>query len=143
MKNDSWLSPHIGTYFGSHAVELAGIIVHPDYQRHHLGSDLVRDFIGTEQPSHIVAYTRNPALLRAVGHASHSANVLVPSGFVIPHATLENDGHSYHMGRYAPHGLYGSFDPARREYNGTPLADQYIHLKDPTNALAISVEIGN
>jgi GNAT superfamily N-acetyltransferase len=141
MKSVLWHSPLIGVYFGSRAVELAGIIVHPDHQKQHVGRDLVRDFVVTEQPSHLVAYTRNPALLRAVGHATRSADILTPSGLVIPHATLEDDGHSYHIGRYAPHGLYGSFDPAERDYQGVPLVEQCVYLNDSTNALAVSAEV--
>jgi hypothetical protein len=134
-------------YFGKRTVELAGIIVHPELQKHHLGTQLVSEFIAEERPSGIIAYTRNPALLRAVGHACRSADVLAydnPEEVAasIPHATLEEDGHIYHMGRYAPTGLYGSFDPASRKYQNVPLDERCKPLKDPINALAIAVETG-
>ena len=134
-------------YFGKRTVELAGIIVHPELQKHHLGTQLVSEFIAEERPSGIIAYTRNPALLRAVGHACRTADVLaydnpeeVAAG--IPHATSEEDGYVYHKERYAPAGLYGSSDPASREYQGVPLDERCELLKDPVNALAIAVETG-
>lgn len=135
-----------GDYFGNQAIELAGIIVRPDLQKHHLGTQLVSEFIAEERPSRLVAYTRNPALLRAVGYACHRADVLdghtSALAATIPNATQEEDGYLYHIGRYAPSGLYGSFDPATRNYQGTPLAERCRLLKDATNALAISVETG-
>lgn len=134
-------------YFGNHAVELAGIIVRPDLQKHHLGRQLVGDFIAEERPSRLVAYTRNPALLRAVGYACRRADVLDyqdPEALAeaIPYASLEEDGYIYHVGRYAPNGLYGSFDPAERDYQGVPLNERCLLLTEAANALAISVETG-
>jgi len=107
----------------------------------------VSELIAEERPSGIVAYTRNPALLRAVGRACGQANVLdydnpMELAANIPHATLEEDGHIYHIGRYAPDGLYGSFDPAKRNYRDVPLDERCELLKDEVNALAISVETG-
>jgi hypothetical protein len=59
----------------------------------------------------------------------------------IPHATLGEDGMLYHLGRYAPHGLYGSEDPAERPYNGVKLKERCKELEDKTTALAVLVEI--
>lgn len=136
---------HIGDYFGNQAVELAGIVIHPDAQGHSLGSGLVSRFIREARPDRLVAYTRNPALLRAVGRACAVADVLThqdPEAVAasIPYASLENDGNIYHLGRYAPHGLYGSFDPAQNDYNGERLNRRCNYLVDQNNALAISVE---
>jgi hypothetical protein len=139
--------PPTGDYFGNQAIELAGIIVRPDLQKHRLGTRLVSTFIGEEQPSRLVAYTRNPALLRAVGFACGRADVLDyqdPSALTgtIPNATLEEDGYLYHRGRYGAQGLYGSFDPATRDYLGVPLQERCALLSEAANALAISVETG-
>ena len=135
----------IGDYFGSRAVELAGIIIHPDQQGKSLGSELVAHFVETEQPKQLVAYTRNPALLYAVGRAYGITDVLThddPERIAasVPHATVEDDDNVYHLQRYAPHGLYGSFDPAKRTYNGLQLTERCKYLANPNNALAISVE---
>lgn len=134
-----------GDYFGGRAIELAGIIIHPDQQGKSLGSEVVGHFVKTEQPKQLVAYTRNPALLYAVGRACNVADVLTHddperTAASIPHATVEDDGNLYHLQRYAPHGLYGSYDPAQRTYNGRQLAERCKYLADPNNALAISVE---
>jgi hypothetical protein len=125
-------------------VELAGIIVRPDYQCHHLGTKLITDFIDEQQPSGLIAYTRNPSLLRAVGRACAKPDVLscdTEAVSQIPYATLEEDGYGYHVGRYAPGGLYGKSDPADRVYEGRILRERCELLNDKTNALAISVTI--
>jgi hypothetical protein len=147
MKTNWLVLPLTRDYFGKRTIELAGIIIHPELQGYQLGSQLVSELIAEERPSGIVAYTRNPALLRAVGHACGRADVLDcndPAVLAtdIPHATLEDDGQIYHIGRYAPDGLYGSFDPAKRDYRGVPLDERCKLLKDEVNALAISVETG-
>lgn len=147
MKTSWSVLPRTRDYFGDRAIELAGIIVRPDLQRHHLGRQLVGEFIAEERPSRLVAYTRNPALLRAVGYACRRADVLDyqnPEALArtIPNASLEEDGYIYHVGRYAPNGLYGSFDPAERDYQGVPLNERCLLLTEAANALAISVETG-
>ena len=140
--------PPTGEYFGDRAIELAGIIIHPSAQGRGIGAEMVNNYISEEKPSRLVAYTRNPSLLRAVGHACRLADVLSYDSNAselaasIPNATLESDGHLYHVGRYAPHGLYGTFDPARQNYMGRPLMERAVLLDDPTNALAISVSTG-
>lgn len=139
--------PPTEDYFGGRAAELAGIIIHPNLQGRSLGSNLVESYVNENRPNRLIAYTRNPALLRAVGHACAVADVLEhdnPEQVVatIQNATLEGDGHMYHRGRYAPHGLYGSFDPATGLYNGQRLIDRCRYLTNQNNALAISVETG-
>jgi hypothetical protein len=110
---------------------------------------MVSHYISEARPSRLVAYTRNPSLLRAVGHACRCADVLsydsgdaLELAATIPNATLESDDYLYHVGRYAPHGLYGTFDPAQRNYMGQPLMERAVLLDDPTNALVISVSTG-
>lgn len=145
---NSWLvSPPIEDYFGGRAAELAGIIIHPSMQGRSLGSSLVESYIDDTRPNRLIAYTRNPALLRAVGRACAIANVLEHDdpeqvAETIPNATLKDDGHIYHIGRYAPHGLYGSYDPATRLYHGQRLTDYCRYLTNQNNALSISAETG-
>ena len=59
----------------------------------------------------------------------------------LPDASVAADGNIYHIGRYAPDGLYGSYDPSTRDYLGTPLRDRCVMLSDPNNALALSISI--
>jgi len=60
---------------------------------------------------------------------------------LIPNATIGEDGNLYHIGRYAPHGLYGGADPAEREYNGVALKERCRLLEDKNTALAVRVEL--
>ncbi|HSW91214.1 MAG TPA: hypothetical protein VLG09_01040 [Candidatus Saccharimonadales bacterium] len=59
----------------------------------------------------------------------------------LDHASVGHDGHVYHIGRYGPDGLYGSFDPATRAYGTAALLDQCVLLADKNNALAVSVPL--
>lgn len=87
----------------------------------------------------MIAYTRNPALLKALGNACGQLDVLQATDpTIIPHASVQPDNIAYHIGRYAPHGLYGNSDPADRTYNGTLLKERCKYLHDPTTALAVS-----
>ncbi|HEY5695358.1 MAG TPA: hypothetical protein VIQ80_00830 [Candidatus Saccharimonadales bacterium] len=134
-----------GDYFGGRAAELAGIVIHPNAQGCSLGTSLIESYIADTRPNRLIAYTRNPSLLRAVGHACAVADVLEHQyphevAASIPDATLADDNYIYHIGRYAPHGLYGAFDPAQGTYNGQRLDQRCRYVTDPNNALAISVE---
>ena len=135
-----------GGYFGKAAVELVGIIVHPGRQQDDIGTTLAKAYIAKERPSRLIAYTRNPAAIRLIERVSGKKDILAhtdPSAVAgqIPHASLEADGNLYHIGRYAPTGLYGSFDPSERQYMERPLRERCPLLEDPNNALAISVEL--
>jgi hypothetical protein len=146
MKKDSLLSPPTGGYFGSQAVELAGLISHPGHQTKGAGTSLVEEFIKIYSPREMIAYTRNPALLRVLGNVSMQPELLKhddPETIAthIPHATVGNDGILYHIGRYAPDGLYGGGDPADKPYHGVILKNSYQELKDKNNALAVIVDI--
>lgn len=87
----------------------------------------------------MIAYTRNPALLKALGNACGHLDILQTTDpTLIPHASIKEDGIAYHIDRYAPHGLYGKADPADRAYNGTPLKERCTYLHNQNTALAVS-----
>lgn len=145
MAND-WLHlPRTGEYFGGHAIELAGIIVDPRDQKHGLGLALVQQFIGQHRPDSLLAYTRNPAVLRIAGQVGDVSDVLThddPESVaeLFPEPTI-HDGVIYHVDRYAPGGLYGDFDPAERLYNGQVLKQRAVLLQNPNHALAVAVNL--
>ena len=89
---------------------------------------------------HLTAYTRNPKLLRVMGAVAKQRDTLIRPSINLPYAT-EHDGISYHIDRYAPTGLYGSFDPADDEYNGQVLKHRAVLLEDPNNALVVAVPL--
>lgn len=131
-----------GDYFGSSAVELAGIVA----GKRGAGTELVADFITRNAPTEMIAYTRNPKLLRVLAKTCRVLDVLshdYPEYIVdkIPHATLANDGHMYHINRYAPHGLYGGHDPADDEYNDRVLKERCVLLQNENTALAVYAEV--
>lgn len=135
-----------GDYFGGKAVELAGLISRPDYQAKGIGTSLVGNYIDTYSPKEMIAYTRNPALLRVLGNVSMTSDVLAydnPELIAahIPYATVGEGNILYHIGRYAPHGLYGKEDPADKPYNGVALKERCELLADPNNALAVMVDL--
>jgi hypothetical protein len=137
--------PPIGI-FGKAAAELVGIIIRPDYQGRRFGPLLVRRFVNMHRTERLLAYTRNPALLRVLEAVSGRHEVLAhadpeAAAAQIAQASVGPDGNLYHIGRYAPRGLYGDEDPAGRAYHGRPLMDQCQLLTDPNNALAVSVNL--
>jgi hypothetical protein len=132
--------PPTGGWFGNRAIELAGIIVDPTFQHKGTGIAIVREFIKEQTADHLTAYTRNPKLLRVLGGVARIGDVLARPSIELPYAT-EHDGISYHIDRYAPAGLYGSFDPADDDYNGQVLKHRAALLTNPNNALAVSVPL--
>lgn len=100
----------------------------------------MQEFIRQQPADHLTAYTRNPKLLRLLGDVARLEDVLARSSIELPNAT-ENGGLTYHLDRYAPTGLYGSFDPADDEYNGQVLKHRAVLLDNPNNALAVSVPL--
>jgi hypothetical protein len=146
VKKKSWLhSPPTGDYFGNRGVELAGIIIDPALQNHQVGPDMVRIFIDQFTPDTMTAYTRNPGVLRILGNVSSRHDVLTnenPEEIAeqLAYASVHN-GILYHIDRYGPSGLYGSYDPADRVYNKRVLKERAVLLQNPNNALAVSVDI--
>ena len=137
----------IGGLFGNQAIELAGIIPRPDRQAKGIGTSLVKEFIDEYSPEALIAYTRNPALLRVLGNVGLVSDVIEyespeQTALLIPHATVGEDGILYHIGRYAPPGLYGADDPADRTYRGVILKQHCKELEDKNSALAVRVELG-
>lgn len=106
---------------------------------------MVQEIIGQYSPNTITAYTRNPGVLRILGNVSSRHDVLTNENPEEIAAQLEHasvhDGILYHLDRYGPDGLYGSYDPADRTYNQKVLKEQAILLQNPNNALAVSVDI--
>ncbi|HEU4984275.1 MAG TPA: hypothetical protein VFT58_01435 [Nitrososphaera sp.] len=139
----------IGGYFGRAAVELVGMVFHPDHQNRDHGKEMVERFIKEEQPARLIGYTRNPGVVRMLAGASGREDILshddpAAVALEVPNATVGPDGHLYHIGRYAPHGLYGSYDPADRplqKEGATSLREICTLLDDPNNALALSIDL--
>jgi hypothetical protein len=132
--------------FGAQATELAGISIRPGYQKHDTGTLLVGGFVDRHEPERMTAYTRNPSLLRLLERVSGVEEILLHDNpeeiaETLDHASVGHDGHVYHVGRYGPDGLYGSFDPATRIYSTTALLNQCVLLSDKNNALAVSVPL--
>jgi len=139
------VSLHTRDYFGNRAIELAGIIVDPNFQQSGIGLDIVKDFTDHHRFDRLVTYTRNPSVLRILGGVAMKHDVLSydspgHAARDIPHASVQ-DGVIYHINRYAPHGLYGGFDPATRKYNGQILKQRCEMLDNKNNALAVSVDL--
>lgn len=132
--------PPTGDYFGNQAIELAGIIVDPAFQHKGTGVTIVQEFMRQQTANHLTAYTRNPKLLRILGTVAGQNDVLARPSIGLPYAT-EHDRISYHVDRYAPAGLYGSFDPANDDYNGQILKRRAVLLENPNNALAVAVPL--
>lgn len=106
---------------------------------------MVEEMIRQQTPDTITAYTRNPGVLRILGDVSLKADVLAhknPEAVAqeLAYATVHNDI-LYHLDRYAPEGLYGSYDPADRTYNNVTLKERAVLLKNPNHALAVLVDI--
>lgn len=132
-------------YFGDRAIELAGIIVDPDFQQSGIGLDIVKDFTDHHRFDRLVTYTRNPSVLRILGGTAMKHDVLSYdnpelAARDIPHASVSG-GVIYHVNRYAPHGLYGGLDPATRQYNGQILKQRCRMLGNKNTALAVSVNL--
>ena len=139
--------PPIGDYFGERATELAGIIVHPASKDTGLEPSWSENILPRNDHQEWLHTHVTQPYCGAVGNACRQADVLDytdPEALaaMIPYATVEEDGYVYHAGRYAPDGLYGSFDPATRNYEGIPLNERCRLLQNKANALAISVETG-
>lgn len=105
---------------------------------------MAQDFIDQHGPDRLVAYTRNPALLQLLGNLGGRMDILdnsddEPLSLIIPNATVEKDGLSYHIDRYAPEGLYGNSDPADSLYNGVILKERCLPLTNKNTALAVSI----
>lgn len=134
--------------FGGGVLYVSGVIVDPSLQGRGIGPALVVAF---DHESAIRAYavcTRNPALLALFGAVAGYGkdNVLTHNNSaraieIIPGATTERDGLSYHIGRYG-NGLYGAgADPAGRPYDGVPLNELCPALQEPGNALALYIPV--
>lgn len=134
---------HTRDYFGDCAIELSGIVVDPEFQKFKIGTTIVKNFIDEHCAEYLMAYTRNPSILRILGNIAGCADVLNQASLSIqPPLASMHDGILYHLERYAPNGLYGLHDPADQNYNGEILKSRCKLLSNPNNALATSVKLG-
>lgn len=138
--------PSTGDYFGGKAVELAGIIIHPRLQGQGIGTQLVNEYVDSAPAHTMISYTRNPSILRVLEEVSNTDDIInYPNAEqiadIIPHAEVTPDGYIYHLDRYAPNGLYGTYDPADRKYKGRVLKERCEELQNPNNALALAVDL--
>jgi hypothetical protein len=106
---------------------------------------MVQEFIDQHHPDSLTAYTRNPGVLRILGDVSSQDDVLEQENLEeiatrLAYASV-HEGVLYHLDRYGPDGLYGSYDPADRKYKGVPLKNRAVLLQNPNHALAVSVDI--
>lgn len=99
----------------------------------------------------ITAYTRNPALIGAMGRAAHvgayplvSDPELQRTAAAMPHATTHS-AIAYHVNRYEPGGLFQGFDPADSPatINSPPLKRQFSKLSNIRTALVIAAKTGS
>lgn len=127
--------------------ELLGVVVHPGVQQRGLGSLLVRAYVAAEQPRQLLAYTRNPGVLRILGDAAEVPNIVAATdkvllGSIAPHVEVIDDT-AYHVGRYGAEGLYGGADPADKHYGQQRLVDAYPPLEaNRSTALAVLARLG-
>jgi len=120
--------------------------IHPAYQQDGLGTGFARRIAAETHTQRLIGYTRNPAILKLLAEVSGRHDILDHANPVtvadeLPNATLAADGNIYHIGRYAPNGLYVAYDPASRDYLGQPLRERCALLNDPNNALVLSVNL--
>jgi hypothetical protein len=108
---------------------------------------LVRAYVAAERPQRLLAYTRNPGVLRILGDAADIPDVVASTDqallvSIAPHVEVLN-GAAYHLGRYGVEGLYGGADPADKHYGQQPLVDAYPPLKaNRSTALAVLAQVG-
>ena len=133
-------------YFGNRAIELAGRVVHPDFQKRDIGTVMLKAMLDIERPLTIATYTRNPAVIKMMRHVSmgdmyplRDIAELRTLAYSMPHACVTEDGATYHFNRYKGGGLFKGFDPADRPITeGEPrLKDVFLHLQDQAHALVV------
>ncbi len=144
-----WLHlPWSGDVFGNSAIELAGRVVHPEYQSQGIATELLKRLVEEEKPTYLTTYTRNPAILHMMARVSETLyptsqdDTLQTIARTVPHAT-EVDGISYHFNRYDESGLFLGTDPADRPFgaNNISLKEQFKYLQSIRNALVVVARV--
>lgn len=149
--NDWLLLRYIGAVFGKTAIELAGRVVHPDYQAQGIGTQLLREYVDHTHASLLTTYTRNPSVLRMLADVAGQQSVyplthddtLRQAALAMPYASVDSGGNIYHINRYGENGLFGEGDPADRAVHGSsmPLKQQFPGLAHIGNALVAAARI--
>lgn len=105
------------------AAELLGIIVASSFRGQKIGEELTKNFVNNEQPTDLIAYTRNPRTASIMNEVAG-----LEGGDIFNYPILDgdkdlidensrkriltfDDGITYDIGRYG-NGLYGGNDPA-------------------------------
>jgi hypothetical protein len=115
--------------------------VHPEHQQRGYGNLMIQAYLIKHQPDFLAVNTRSKITLDLLKKASGLQDVLDPQVLIpLPGAQIGKDWLPYDMGRY-PDDLYGESDPALLEYNGQPLMERAINLRDPRNALSLAVPL--
>ncbi|MFZ1316855.1 MAG: hypothetical protein WAQ26_00240 [Candidatus Saccharimonas aalborgensis] len=137
-----------GDIFGGKAIELAGRVVHPEYQGLGIATDLLTRLVANEKPLYLTTYTRNPAILRMMRHVTSSLapldddHELMALAAAQPHASLRGNV-TYHMNRYSEAGLFQGDDPADRPVTkgGVSLKEQFPALQSVRHALVVAARV--
>jgi hypothetical protein len=138
----------IGGVFGGTAIELAGRVIEPAYQKLGIGTLLLEDFITRNDPQYLTTYTRNASVIKMVQRVSSSvfplekANALGDMAGEMNNATMQ-DGTAYHLNRYSDDGLFGGEDPATRRFDSQRgrLIDEFTQLSSVRNALVVAAKV--
>ena len=145
------ISSHLRWYggvFGNSAIELAGRVVHPDYQSQGIATELLAQLVEHESPKYLITYTRNPSILRMIAKVSEALYPVQPDSTLqsiasqLPDASGLGDAH-YHLNRYSETGLFHGNDPADRPYgvNDISLKERFEHLHNIRNALVVVARV--
>lgn len=142
-----WDSHCTGAVFGGRAVELAGRVVHPEFQAKKIGKTMLRSFITDQQPHLLTTYTRNPAIIRMIRGLSDQIfpyqDYAAGMKYIarrMPNAEIGQYGTVYHFDRYQEGGLFKGFDPADQplEKDGPSLKELFPQLSNPRHALVVA-----
>lgn len=144
-------SSHLQWYggaFGNSAIELAGRVVHPDYQSQGIATGLLTQLVAHESPQYLITYTRNPSILRMIAKVSEALYPILSDSSLqsiasqLPDASGLEDAH-YHLNRYGETGLFHGNDPADRPYgeNDISLKERFEYLDNVRNALVVVARV--
>lgn len=139
MSHSLWL----GDVFGGRALELAGRVVHPRYQRQGVASYMLEELVASERPGYLATYTRNPAIIKMMQRQSDEIYPLHDDASLRMMALNMDDASEldvvYHIDRYGEQGLFVGEDPACRpaEDGDRALKQRFDGLMSVRNALII------
>lgn len=105
-------------------------------------------FLSGHPIDYLATYTRNPAVIRMIGHAAGSLYPLNDDPTLrqmaeqMEHATMVG-GAAYHINRYGEDGLFQGEDPANLAFATmpTPLKSRYEGLQSVRNALIVTANV--